>query len=108
MFNKMMLSKGHPRKCEQKIYSDKIIQRTVKTKNLKETLEVFENNPDSTYSVGWMDLSANGSKKGRALVLFGEHAKKSMNLSSFKFPKFKIKIVETENITFNPKILIKS
>ena len=76
----------------KKIYSDKIIQRTVKTKNLKETLEVFENNPDSTYSVGWMDLSANGTKKGRALILFGEHATKSTNLSSFRFPKFKIKI----------------
>ena len=76
----------------KRIYSDKIIQRTVKTKNLKETLEVFENNPDSTYSVGWMDLSANGSKKGRALILFGEHATKSTNLSSFRFSKFKIKI----------------
>ena len=76
----------------KRIYSDKIIQRIVKTKNLKETLEVFENNPDSTYSVGWMDLSANGTKKGRALILFGEHATKSTNLSSFRFPKFKIKI----------------
>ncbi|MBL6693305.1 MAG: FAD-binding oxidoreductase [SAR86 cluster bacterium] len=76
----------------KRIYSDKIIQSTVKTKNLKETLEVFQNNPHSAYSVGWMDLSANGKEKGRAIVFFGEHATKSTNLSSFRFPKFKIKI----------------
>ena len=76
----------------KRIYSDKIIQSTVKTKNLKETLEAFENNPGSTYSVGWMDLSARGRKKGRAIVFLGEHSTKPTNLSLFRFSKFKIKI----------------
>jgi FAD/FMN-containing dehydrogenase len=57
----------------QPISSSLIDQTTIKTSNLKETFEVFEQFRDSTYSVAWVDCLAKGRIRGRSLVMLGEH-----------------------------------
>lgn len=52
-------------------YIDEI---TLKTANLKETLEKFDENENTTYSVAWIDCLARGEALGRSLVMLGEHA----------------------------------
>ena len=59
----------------KRIQSQYVEQTTIKTKNLKETLEMFEKYKDSTYSVAWIDCLAQGKNRGRSLLMLGEFAK---------------------------------
>lgn len=58
----------------QPITSSMINQTTIKTKNLRETFEAFEQYRESTYSVAWIDCLAKGDDLGRCLLMVGEHA----------------------------------
>ena len=58
----------------KKISSSLIDQKTIKTMNLRETLQAFDTYKDSTYSVAWIDCLAKGAALGRGLVMLGEHA----------------------------------
>lgn len=51
-----------------------VSQAIVRTKNFEETLQVFHDANDTTYSLGWVDGSAHGSALGRGVVFLGEHA----------------------------------
>jgi len=56
------------------IRSSMINQVTVKTANLKETFEAFEQYGDYTYTVAWIDCLATGDNIGRSLLFAGEHS----------------------------------
>lgn len=51
-----------------------IRQTNLPTRNLEETIEAFEANVASTYSVAWIDCLSTGDALGRSLVSLGEHA----------------------------------
>lgn len=57
-----------------RIDSAYIRQETIKTKNLEEVMQVFEESGDWTYSVAWIDCLARGENLGRSLLMRGEHA----------------------------------
>ncbi len=56
----------------KKINSRYIDQITIKTKNLKETFEAFEEYQYSPYSVAWIDCMAKGEYLGRCLLMMGD------------------------------------
>ncbi|MBD3727603.1 MAG: FAD-binding oxidoreductase [Moraxella osloensis] len=51
-----------------------IEQITIKTANLKQTFEAFEQYQDSPYSVAWIDCLAKGDSLGRSLLMVGDFA----------------------------------
>ncbi len=51
-----------------------IRQETVKARNLVEIMHLFEASQDWTYSVAWIDCLARGRKRGRSIMMRGEHA----------------------------------
>ena len=80
----------------KKINSQYIKQTTIKTKNLKETFEAFENNQESSYSVAWIDCLAKDEHIGKCLLMLGNFAddgdleyksKKGLSIP-FNFPSF--------------------
>lgn len=56
----------------KKINSVSINQKIIKTKNLKETFNVFESMNQDSYSVAWIDCLSKGNAKGRSLIISGE------------------------------------
>ena len=75
-----------------------IKQKITKTKNLKETFEVFENIKNEPYSVAWIDCLSKGDKIGRSLIMSGDFdedgnlnyvPKKRLNIP-FNFPSFSL------------------
>lgn len=56
------------------IESSAIEETTHKTDNLADTLALFEQHQDATYSVAWIDCLAKGAHLGRSLLMLGEHA----------------------------------
>lgn len=58
-----------------------IRQRTIPAPNLKAAMATFEAAHDALYSVAWIDCLGTGSRRGRSLVMLGEHATHS-DLSS--------------------------
>ncbi len=48
---------------------------TVPTRSLAETFEAMTRDDEYTYAVAWIDATATGSRLGRGLASFGEHAK---------------------------------
>lgn len=54
------------------ITSNKIIQKTIKTLDLKQTFTAFEENQNSTYSVAWIDCLAQDDELGKSIVFLGE------------------------------------
>ena len=56
----------------KKINSQYIAQTTIKTQNLKETFEAFEEYKDSSYSVAWIDCLAKGDNIGKSLLMVGD------------------------------------
>lgn len=57
-----------------RIDSSDIIQSTIKTTCLEDTLSQFEIHADNPYSVAWIDSLSSGKQLGRGLVMFGKHA----------------------------------
>ena len=56
----------------KRINSKTIDQTTIKTSNLKETFEAFEEYKTSPYSVAWIDCLAKGDEIGRCLLMVGD------------------------------------
>jgi FAD/FMN-containing dehydrogenase len=80
----------------KKINSKNINQTTIKTKNLKETFEAFENYKEMPYSVAWIDCLAKDEEIGKCLLMVGDFAndgdldyksKKKLSIP-FNFPSF--------------------
>lgn len=78
------------------INSKYLDQTTIKTKNLKETFEAFENYKDVPYSVAWIDCLAKGNEIGKCLLMVANFSddgelnyqtKKKLNIP-FNFPSF--------------------
>ncbi len=57
------------------VESSWIKQKTLIAKNIKEAIEIFENNLDQTYAAAWIDCSSKGNNLGRSLIMVGNHAK---------------------------------
>jgi FAD/FMN-containing dehydrogenase len=80
----------------KKINSQYIGQTTIKTKNLKETFDAFEEYSKKPYSVAWIDCLAKGSKIGKCLLMVGDfrddgkldYKKKNQLSIPFNFPSF--------------------
>ena len=80
----------------KKINSSTISQTTIKTKNLKETFDAFEEYSHLPYSVAWIDCLAKGKDIGKCLLMVGDFKDdgkldyKSKNGLSipFTFPSF--------------------
>lgn len=80
----------------KKINSQYIDQITIKTKNLKETFEAFEEYKDKPYSVAWIDCLAKGNKIGKCLLMVGDfrndgklnYKVKKQKSIPFNFPSF--------------------
>ena len=80
----------------KKINSQYIDQTTIKTKNLKETFEAFEEYKNKPYSVAWIDCLAKGDTIGKCLLMVGDfrddgkldYKKKSQLSIPFNFPSF--------------------
>jgi len=51
-----------------------IRQKTIGASCLTDAMDIFDREPDWTYSVAWIDCLAQGSRLGRSLVFLGEHA----------------------------------
>ena len=58
----------------KKIETAYIQQETIKTKNLEETINLFNQSNHWTYTVAWFDSLKKGSSEGRSLFFRGEHA----------------------------------
>ncbi len=80
----------------KKIRSKYIDQTTIKTSNLKETFEAFEEYKNMPYSVAWIDCLAKGDEIGKCLLMVGDfredgkldyRTKKQKNIP-FSFPSF--------------------
>ncbi|MEX0618981.1 MAG: FAD-binding oxidoreductase [Pseudohongiellaceae bacterium] len=56
------------------VNSSAIRQQTFQAQNLDGVFGLFDANPDSTYSVAWLDCMARGDALGRSLLFLGEHA----------------------------------
>jgi FAD/FMN-containing dehydrogenase len=80
----------------KKINSTFIKQKTIKTNNLKDTFNAFEEVKDSTYSVAWIDCLATHKSLGRSIITAGDFAydnniyiKKNKKITiPFYFPQF--------------------
>jgi decaprenylphospho-beta-D-ribofuranose 2-oxidase len=59
----------------KRVQSQWIEQTTIKTANLRETFEAFEQYQDSPYSVAWIDCLAKRDSLGRSLLMVGDFAK---------------------------------
>ena len=58
----------------KKVNSNRIQQATIKTHNLKETFEAFEEHRSQPYSVAWIDCLAKADSLGRCLLTVGDFA----------------------------------
>ena len=80
----------------KKINSQYIDQTTIKTKNLKETFEAFEEYSHKPYSVAWIDCLAKGDEAGKCLLMVGDfrndgnlkYKTKKQKSIPFNFPSF--------------------
>lgn len=80
----------------KKINSQYIDQTTIKTKNLKETFDAFEEYSDKPYSVAWIDCLAKDKEIGKCLLMVGDfrddgkldYKKKNQLSIPFNFPSF--------------------
>lgn len=80
----------------KRVKSQNIDQATIKTANLRETFEAFENYSSKPYSVAWIDCLAKGRETGKCLLMTGDFSgdgdlgyisKKRINIPC-EFPSF--------------------
>jgi len=80
----------------KRVRSRYIDQITIKTRNLRETFDAFENYSSKPYSVAWIDCLAQGVGLGKCLLMVGDFSdegglkyeeKKRLNVP-FEFPSF--------------------
>jgi FAD/FMN-containing dehydrogenase len=92
----------------KRIRSKYILQKTVKTRNLQETFEAFEEYKDVPYSVAWIDCLAKGGDTGRCLLMAGDFSDdgeldyspaKKINIP-FHFPQFILNIATVKAFNF--------
>ena len=77
-----------------------IKQKTLVAKNIDETLEIFENNMDATYSVAWINSTQTKDQIGQSLIMLGEHASlEDLKKKDIQNP-LKIKIKNKKSIPF--------
>lgn len=77
------------------------IKKTVlSSKNLQETVNIFEKKNNSTYSVAWIDCLSSGANLGRSLLILGEHAECSELPAEYKKNPFKLKRKKKIKIPF--------
>ena len=82
----------------KKVSSSYINQTTIKTKNLKETFNYFENLKDVPYSVAWIDCLSKDDSIGKSLIMHGDFMQDG---------KIKYKRQKTISVPFNmPNILL--
>ena len=80
----------------KKINSKYLDQTTIKTLNLKETFEAFQEYKNSPYSVAWIDCLAKGDDIGRCLLMIGDfrhdgkldYQDKQIHSIPITFPRF--------------------
>ncbi len=80
----------------KRINSQYIDQVTIKTKNLKETFDAFEEYKEKPYSVAWIDCLAKDEEIGRCLLMVGDfrddgkldYKVKKQKTIPFNFPSF--------------------
>jgi len=80
----------------KKINSQYIDQTTIKTKNLKETFQAFEEYSHKPYSVAWIDCLAKDDEIGKCLLMVGDfrndgnlkYKTKKQKSIPFNFPSF--------------------
>jgi FAD/FMN-containing dehydrogenase len=72
----------------ERVESAYINQKTIKTRDLDETLEAFERlEPGYQYSVAWIDCLAKKQKLGRGIVIFGNSAEMNeLNQKQYRQP----------------------
>ena len=68
----------------KKIESSLIHMQSIKTRDLRETMDVIEQFETATYTVAWTDCLSKGKKMGRGHFLKGEHATLS-DIAATKF-----------------------
>jgi len=76
-----------------KINSHLIEQKTIKSKNLKQTIQNIKKNYNYEYNVAWIDTSANKKNIGRSILFCGNHLKTKTNeikKVTFKYNGLKI------------------
>ena len=77
----------------QNLKSNSIIESSIKTSSLKETMEIFNKKHNHKYIVAWLDMSAKYNHIGRGVVYFADHGKTNLkrlikNKTKFQFSKF--------------------
>lgn len=71
----------------KKIETGYIRQLQVKSRNLDEVLDLFDQYSHYTYSVAWIDCLKRGANFGRSILMLGEHASISeLNGQKHRFP----------------------
>ena len=77
-----------------------IKQKTLVAKNIDQTIEIFENNMNATYSVAWLNSTETKNNIGQSLIMLGEHASlEDLDKKNIKDP-LKIKTKKNINIPF--------
>ncbi len=77
-----------------------IKQKTLVAKNIDQTLEIFENNMNVTYSVAWINSTKKMDGIGQSLIMLGEHASiEDLDKKKIQNP-LKIRSKKNKNIPF--------
>ena len=77
----------------KKINSNNIFQETIKSYNLKDTIELIKKSSRWDYNVAWVDTSSGGNSIGRSIVFRGNHVKnkdKSINVEFLNKKKIRL------------------
>lgn len=77
----------------KKINSNNIFQETIKSYNLKDTIELIKKSSRWDYNVAWVDTSSGGNSIGRSIVFRGNHIKnkdKSINVEFLNKKKIRL------------------
>ena len=86
----------------KKINSQYIDQTIIKTKNLKETFEAFDQHNNEPYSVAWIDCLAKGKDIGKCLLMVGNF-RDDGNLN-YQFKKQRISLLSFHRLRSIPGV----